>query len=641
MMPSTMSTDRFVLGTAGHIDHGKTALVRAVTGTDTDRLKEEKARGITIELGFASLQRGDTVVGLVDVPGHERFIRAMTAGATGVDAVMLVVAADEGVMPQTREHLAVCSLLGVPAGFVALNKVDLVDDPEWLELVESDLRDTVAGTFLEDQPIVHCSAETGRGLAEIREAVFALTEAVPARQSDQLLRLPLDRVFTLTGHGTVVTGTLVGGALSVGQEVVAAPSDQRATVRSIQVHGSDVQRAEAGQRTAVNLRGVEHHRLSRGQVLVRPAVITPCRRFDARLRLLDWVEHPIRRGQSYIVLHGTAQAQAAVVPLEADRIEPGRSEWVQLQLDRPLLCLPGDRFVLQGFTLSRDHGSTIGGGLVVRSQPGRRRKRDPEYAARLARLAEAPPPQRVAEEVALAGMGGLPLSQLYQRVPFAPPQTRELVESLREQDTLLGREGALMHEAAFSRLRRLIVEVVAALQQAQPMAEKFGRAEVASRLGFPVAPALFALAVDDLIERGELEGDAEGVAPPGSAERQARKELAEQIRVEIEEAGLEPPRPPELAERHGMREADLRDLLAAQVKAGRLVRAKDDFVFGADTVARLQDQLVSYLKEHGEITPTEFKQMCGVTRKYLIPLAELFDERKVTLRVGDVRRLRR
>jgi selenocysteine-specific elongation factor len=314
---------------------------------------------------------------------------------------------------------------------------------------------------------------------------------------------------------------------------------------------------------------------------------------------------------------------------------------VQLQLDRPLLLLPGDRFVLQGFTLSRDHGSTIGGGVVVRSHPGRRRKRDPEYAARLERLAAAPPAERVAEEVALAGMGGLALSSLYERVPYAPPRVRAHVEALREAGTLLGREQALLHREAFARLRQRIGEVVAALQQAQPMAETFGRAEVSSRLGFPIAGALFALAVDALIAQGELEGDAEGVAPPGSAERQARRELSETVRAEIEAAGLEPPRPPELAKRHGVREADLRDLLTAHVKAGRLVRAKDDFVFGADTVAGLQDRLVAYLEEHGEITPAEFKQMCGVTRKYLIPLSELYDERKVTLRVGDVRKLRR
>ncbi len=636
-----MSTNRFVLGTAGHIDHGKTALVRGLTGTDTDRLKEEKARGITIELGFASLTEGDTLVGIVDVPGHERFIRAMTAGATGVDAVMLVVAADEGVMPQTREHLAVCQLLGVRTGFVALNKVDLVQDPEWLELVEADLADAVAGTFLEGCPVLRCSAHTGEGLPEVRQAIFDLAATVPARQSDGLLRLPMDRVFTITGHGTVVTGTLVSGTVRVGDEVVAAPVERGGTVRSIQVHGSETDQAVAGQRTAVNLRGVEHRDLSRGQVLVRKGEITPTRRFDARLQLLDWVDHPIRRRQSYIVLHGTAQSQGAVVPLSADTVEPGQTEWVQIQLDRPLVLLPGDRFVVQGFTLSRDHGSTIGGGIVVRSRPRRRKKPDPGYAERLERLVQADPATRVAEEVAFAGMSGLPFARLAERVPFPPAETRAQVEALRATGTLRGSDEAVVHEAPFAQLGQRIVDVVAELAEAQPMAEGFGRPEVRSRLGFELPPALFALAVQERMERGELEGDAEMIAPRGAADRQALRELAERVRTEIEAAGFEPPKAPELAERVGLREADLRDLLAAHVKAGRLVRAKDDFVFGADVVAGLQQRLVAFLEERGEISPTEFKQMCGVTRKYLIPLAELFDERKVTLRVGNVRRLRR
>ncbi|MDY0003214.1 MAG: selenocysteine-specific translation elongation factor [Polyangia bacterium] len=636
-----MSTDRFVLGTAGHIDHGKTALVKALTGVDTDRLKEEKARGITIELGFASLVREGTIVGLVDVPGHERFIRAMAAGASGVDAVMLVVAADEGVMPQTREHLAVSSLLGVGAGFIALNKVDLVTDPEWLDLVESDLHDAVEGTFLESPRVIRCSAQTGEGLDEVRQAIFELAARVPARQSDGLLRLPMDRVFTMTGHGTVVTGTLLAGTVRLGDELVALPTELGGKVRGLQVHGQEVPEAKAGQRTAVNLKGVEHREISRGLVLAKQGELTPTHIFEAELRLLGWVERPVKRGQRFIVLAGTAQAQGAVVPLEGAEVEPGQTAWVQIQLDRPLVVLPGDRFVLQGFSLSRDHGSTIGGGVVVRSHPRRRRRRDPDYASLLGRLALATPPERVAEEVLFAGMAGLPLGRLSERLPFPPPHTAKVVAELLEKGQLVGDPGdALVHASPFAHLKERITAVVTQLAEASPMAESFGRQEILSRLGFELSPRIFALAVDGLISSGSLEGDAVAVAPAGSAGRKALRALAERVRMAIEDAGLEPPKAPELAASMGVKEQDVRDLLAAHLKAGRLVRAKDDFVFGSKAIEALQARLVAYLEDKKEISPTEFKELCGVTRKYLIPLSELFDERKVTLRVGNVRKLR-
>ncbi|MFH2005191.1 MAG: selenocysteine-specific translation elongation factor [bacterium] len=638
-----MSTDRFVLGSAGHIDHGKTALVRALTGVDTDRLKEEKARGITIELGFASLTSGSTTVGIVDVPGHERFIRAMAAGAAGVDAVMMVIAADEGVMPQTREHLAVCSLLGVRVGFVALNKVDLVDDPEWLELVQSDVQAAVEGTFLEDPVIVRCSASTGEGMDEVRARIFELARSVPERQADGLLRLPMDRVFTMHGFGTVVTGTLIAGTVRVGDDLLAAPTDTGGKVRGIQVHGNEVEEAWAGQRTAVNLKGPDRDELARGLVLTRAGEITPTRRFDAQLQLLEWVDNPIKRGQRYIVLQGTTQAQGKLIPLGAETIEPGETAWAQVDLDRPLVLLPGDRFVLQGFALSKDHGSTIGGGLVVRSHPPRRRKRDDEYASFVERLAMSEPLERLALEVESAGMGGITLQRLTERVPYPPAQTARLLGKLVSEGQLTRFDAdaqAVVHGRPFELLGARIVGVVDELASASPMADGFGRQEIFSRLGADIPPRLFRLVVDKLVRKGRLEGDPDSVAPTGSADRMALRELADRVRQTIEDAGYEPPKAGALARQLGVAESDVRDLLASHIKGGRLVRAKDDFVFGALTIERLKGQLVAYLREHGEISPTEFKELCGVTRKYLIPLSELFDEQKVTLRIGNVRKLR-
>lgn len=638
-----MSTERFVLGSAGHIDHGKTAVVRALTGVDTDRLKEEKARGITIELGFASLQAEETTVGIVDVPGHERFIRAMTAGATGVDAVMLVVAADEGVMPQTREHLAVCSLLGVQVGFVALNKVDLVEDPEWLELVEADVASFVEGTFLEGCSIVRCSATTGEGIDAVRSAIFDLAAAVPDRQSDGLVRLPMDRVFTMHGFGTVVTGTLIAGAVKLGDDLVASPLDIGGKVRGIQVHGAEVDQARAGHRTAVNLKGPDRDELARGLVLVRQGEITPTRRFDAQLQLLSWVDKPIKRGQRYIVLQGTTQAQGKIIPLAGDTIEAGETAWVQVDLDRPLVLLPGDRFVLQGFTLSKDHGSTIGGGMVLRSHPPRRRKRDDDYAALLDGLAKAEPIERLSLEIDAAGMGGITAALLIERVPYAPAETRRLLAKLIDQGAVkrFDKESqAVVHNGPFELLGERIGRVVEELAEASPMADGFGRQEVYSRLGASIPQRLFRMAVDRLVKEGRLEGDLDSVAPAGSADRQAIKDLAEKVRVAVEGAGYKPPKAAGLAEQLGVATSDVKDILAGHIKAGRLVRAKDDLTFGAQVVADLKEKLVAYLQEHTEISPTQFKEMCGVSRKFLIPLAELFDERKVTLRIGNVRKLR-
>jgi len=638
-----MSTERFVLGSAGHIDHGKTAVVRALTGVDTDRLKEEKARGITIELGFASLQAEETTVGIVDVPGHERFIRAMTAGATGVDAVMLVVAADEGVMPQTREHLAVCSLLGVQVGFVALNKVDLVEDDEWLELVEADVASSVEGTFLQGCPIVRCSATTGEGIDAVKSAIFDLAASVPDRQSGGLVRLPMDRVFTMHGFGTVVTGTLIAGVVSLGDDLVASPLDIGGKVRGIQVHGVEVDQARAGHRTAVNLKGPDRDDLARGLVLVRKGEITPTRRFDAQLQLLSWVDKPIKRGQRYIVLQGTTQAQGKIIPLAGDTIEAGETGWVQVDLDRPLVLLPGDRFVLQGFTLSTDHGSTIGGGLVLRSHPPRRRKRDDDYAALLDRLAEAEPSERLSLEIEAAGMGGISAALLTERVPYAPAETRSLVAKLVDQGVVkrFDKESqAVVHAGPFDLLGDRIERVVEDLAEASPMADGFGRQEVYSRLGASIPQRLFRMSVDRLVKKGRLEGDLDSVAPAGSADRQAIKDLAEKVRVAVESAGYKPPKAAGLADQLGVAVGDVRDILAGHIKAGRLVRAKDDLTFGARVVADLKEKLVAYLQDHGEISPTQFKEMCGVSRKFLIPLAELFDERKVTLRIGNVRKLR-
>ncbi len=382
-----------VLGTAGHIDHGKTSLVKALTGIDTDRLKEEQERGITIELGFAHLQlpTGD-VVGVVDVPGHERFIRTMVAGAVGIDAVVLVVAADEGVMPQTREHLDICELLGVRTGVVALSKSDLCE-PELRELATLELRETLRGTFLAQAPIVPCSARTGEGLPELVAAIAKVLATAPGRDERGLLRLPVDRVFSLRGFGTVATGTLWSGRLQLGDELVPLPGPKSdklppAKVRGLHVHGVAVDAAVAGQRTAVNLT-LPLSALSRGETLVRPGTLQAGVLLEVRLQLLGVARAPLGR-RSRLLLHaGTTQRLAQVTLLDRGELQPGGWAWAQLQVDAPLAAQPGDRFVLRGFAPQKNHGTTVGGGVVLRVLGSRHRHGTPELCARLSLILQA------------------------------------------------------------------------------------------------------------------------------------------------------------------------------------------------------------------------------------------------------------
>jgi selenocysteine-specific elongation factor len=630
------------LGTAGHIDHGKTALVRALTGIDTDRLKEEKERGITIELGFAHLDGEGLQVSIVDVPGHERFVRAMTAGAVGMDAVMLVVAADEGVMPQTREHLAICNLLGMTTGFVALTKIDLADE-EWLELVKDDLAGFLEGTFLENSPVIECSAQTGKNVEGVRDAILAMAEQVEARSSAGLTRMPLDRVFTMKGFGTVVTGTLVSGSLATGDEIISLPSRARAKVRGIQVHGESKESVDAGQRVAVNLKGVDKGALSRGEVLVAGETLQPTRRFDAIVTHLGWNRSPLKRRKPSQLLVGTTQHEAISVPLASNELGPGETGPVQIQTKHPVVVFPGDRFIMQGYELNPQHGATTGGGIVIRPHPPRKRKPDPAYAELLGKLVEASPERRIELEVEAAGLKGVEERWLVTQVPYEPGTTRRLLDDLFAKGALVcfdrERKGAV-HPDLLESLEQLISDVLASLADESPMLNTFPSQEVYSKLPGNVDPKLFRLAVSQLVDTGELVEQRENVGLAESPHAERREELSNRIASLLREGGLTPPRPPEIASELAVSEDDVRDVITQLVRDGRVVRAPEDLWFHAEVVDELKSKLVAHLQRHGQITPLEFKEMCGVTRKYMIPLAEMFDDQQVTIRTGDVRKLR-
>lgn len=632
-----------ILGTAGHIDHGKSSLVRALTGIDTDRLKEEKRRGITIELGFAHLELGDVHFGIVDVPGHERFIKSMVAGAGGIDLVVLVVAADEGVMPQTREHLDICELLGVKRGLVALTKSDLVDE-DWRLLVAEDLRETLRGTFLDEAPIVPCSAQTGEGLDALREQLETLGRACPERDTTGLLRLPLDRVFTMKGFGTVVTGTLVSGLLRSGDAVQVLPSAVTATVRRIQVHGQDVETAHAGQRTAVNLGGADRQEVARGEVLARPGSFEPSAMIDAEISLLPGTRKGLR-SRSRVLFHlGTRQQEASCALLAGGRLEPGERTLAQLRFEQPIVALPGDRFILRGFTKQENYGTTIGGGEILRVLARRIRPRDREAIALVARMRHAEPCARLGLEIEAAGSRGLARSEIPGRLPLAPARIDALLGELSSRGEVLrfDRErGLLIHRHPLELLEGRLLELLDTFHREQPLERGVGREELRSRLGPTLDPRLYFTLLSRLEKREELIAERDLVRRPKHEVRAGGgvEPIAERLAALCAERGLGAPREAEIPELLGTDAATASTAIKLLIDRGTLLRI-GNLLFTHSAINALEASLRGYLQEHQSIDAAQFKELVGQSRKYSIPLAEYLDTRKVTIRVGDLRRLR-
>jgi selenocysteine-specific elongation factor len=627
-----------VIGTAGHIDHGKTSLVRALTGIDTDRLKEEKERGITIELGFAHLKLPDgSEVGVVDVPGHERFVRTMVAGAVGIDLVVLVVAADEGVMPQTREHLDICSLLGVQRGVVALSKCDTVD-AELRELAAQDVAEALKGSFLEGAPIVLCSSKTGEGLKDLVAAVAEALRDAPGRDPEALLRLPIDRLFSMKGFGTVVTGTLWAGHLKVGDDVAALPGTTAGKVRGVQVHGAAVGEARAGQRTAVNL-SVPRESLERGQVLVHPGELEAGHLVDVRIQYLSTCKAPLRRRSRLLFHAGTAQSLATVTLLDTNELQPGGSSLAQLHLDAPFVLLPDDRFILRGFALQRHHGTTLGGGVVLRTLGARTRRGTPDLLQVLRANEKATGDERLLLEVERAGTAGVTRAALQMRLgrrlgdaSFANLLgKRQIVRYDKER-------GAVIAAGALDELQRSAVEQVEAFHAAQPLAEGMPREELRAKLTDD--PKLLHVVLEAL--KGKLIVERDYVKLPTHDTKKTStglQPLAERVAKLFAEAQLAPPRPAEAAVALGAEIKELERVIDLLARGGTLLKIKD-LVFHKDAVDGLRRKLTAFLVEKTQITPQEWKELVGQTRKFAIPLAEHFDAEKLTLRIGDLRKLR-
>jgi selenocysteine-specific elongation factor len=643
---------RVVVGTAGHVDHGKTALVLALTGIDTDRLAEEKRRGITIELGFAHLALPDgTVAGVVDVPGHERFVRAMAAGAGGIDLVILVVAADEGVMPQTREHLDICRLLGVPRGLVAVTKSDLIPElgAGWLPLLETEIRAAAEGTFLEGCRIVPCSARSGEGLDALREAIAALAAEVPERPADGPAYLPIDRAFSLRGFGTVVTGTLLSGSLSEGDRaalVPPSPAVEELRIRSLQVHGQATPRARAGQRTAVNIPGVEAQAIARGQALCRPGEIPPSRLLDAELSLLAASPRPLRHRAKLLLHVGTAQVPVAVVLLDRAELAPGGSAFAQLRLEEPVAALPGQRFILRGFSPIEGRGRTVAGGRVLAIAARRRRRGRPEELGQLGILAGADADARLGAVLAMAGPAGLAADQLTGRTALPPRAVQAGLERLgaRGAALLFDRDRRAWASGEVARgLTERLRATLEAFHRQKPLAAGMGREELRGRLPPVVDPRLYQRLLSQLAEAGAVEVDGDLVRAAGhraASGASGGAALKARVLEALRQGGLTPPAIAELPAALGASAADVAAVLKLLAGEGSALRVSPEIYFEAAAVAGLRERLLAFLRERKAITTQEFKELVGATRKHVIPLAEYFDREKVTLRVGDKRVLR-
>jgi len=628
-----MSRALAVVGTAGHIDHGKTALVRRLTGVDTDRLKEEKERGISIDLGFAPLTTpAGRKVGIVDVPGHERFVRNMLAGIGGIDAVLLVIAADEGVMPQTREHFAIVKLLEVPRGLIVLTKADLVDDPAWLAAVEADARALVKGSFLETAKVLPFSAVTGAGERELLAALDDLLAEEPDRPSGDPARLPIDRVFTVEGFGTVVTGTLWRGRVAVGDTVSVEPQGRSARVRSVQVHGASVEAASAGQRTALALHGLSKDDLSRGDWVLAPGSLTPSTLISARVDLLPEAAKSLATRTRVRVHLGSGEALGRVVLLESESLEPGHSALAQLRLESEVVAARGDRFVIRSYSPMR----TIGGGTVLEPL-AERRKRGALGGLDVAESGSAG--DRVRFALDDAGLAPRSVAELARSLEAEPAAIAAELDALLAAGAAvrlpdgraLGRDG---FDAACDRIR----DEFAVYGKAYPLRWGPTRGELKARLARALDGAVFDAALASLLAesivlvRGDRVAEAPGRALVGKHLEASRKLMAT-----LEAAGAAPPELASLLPTLGLPLGEALELAGRLLADGDLVRIDADFVWVRPAWSRAVEFVRGHFAHASELSVSEIKDGLGISRKWAVPLLEALDRERITRREGNVR----
>jgi len=629
-----------VLGTAGHIDHGKSALVKALTGTDPDRLPEEKERGVTIELGFARLELpSGRTMGVVDVPGHEKFVRQMVAGATGIDVVLLVVAADDGVMPQTREHLAIIDLLGVSRGVVAITKADLADE-EWLEIVRADVEQLIAGTSIDGAPIVPVSARAGIGLTELLAALDSVAGSAEARHAELPMRLPVDRVFTIAGAGTVVTGTMWSGTARRDDTVELFPSGAKARIRSTQVHGQSVDAAHAGQRVAINLVGVEREEVARGDVVAAPDSLTVTDRFDARFTYLGQPgdDRPFESGARVHINHGTREVLGRVLLADTPRLLPGESGFAQVRLEEPLAPRYDDRYIVRSYSPVY----TIGGGVVLDTLPPRRTSLKPHERELLEAL--------LAHDVSgaatgLLGSRAVPMTSAQVAAALGVVRSRvaDDLNRAKLERLKVASETYFVTPEALEALLAATERELRAFHEANPLATGISTAALRDLVDRRIESRVFDAILETAALRGIAAIDGGLARHPKAAVSALAAEADAQAALQslLQKQGLAPASTTELASAVGAEPAVVRKALAKLVADGGVVRASSELHFSAEAIATAKERAAAALTaKPGGLTAAELRDALGVSRKYAIPLLEYFDAQAFTKRNGDLRTLR-
>jgi len=625
-----------IVGTAGHIDHGKSALVRALTGTDPDRLKEEQLRGITIDLGFAHLDLGDVQVGFVDVPGHEKFVKNMLAGAGGIDFVLLVIAADESIMPQTREHFDICRLLGVRTGIVVINKTDLVD-PEMIELVRDEIMEATIGSFLEGAEVIPVSSKTGAGMDQLKKAIHDLALAIQPRPSNHMLRLPIDRAFSIRGFGTVLTGTLTSGEIKKDQEIELIPGGLKAKVRGLQVHGDMTGQAVAGQRTAVNLQGVDLAQVERGMVLTVPHVFRSTQILDVRLLLLPSAK-PLKNLIKVRFHQGTIEVLARVALIGQDTINPGESVYAQLRLDAPVFCLHGDTFIIRQFSPT----ITIGGGTILHPNPQKHKSTDKQTLDALQELDSGDLAEKITILLATDAKRAMDLNALNSLLGLPGPDIVKICSDLAQTGKLVmlpAPAPILVLPHVVESLKKETLAQVSDFHKENPLQKGISKEELRKRLYDDLPLEVFRYCLDGLAEKRKLSFLEDAVALHGrevqlTTEGQQVRELIEAF---FQKAGYQAPTFSDLQNSIEADPEEIRRIFFWMLKEKILVKLSDDLVYHRTTLDAIKTQIKAKFAPGAKFGVAEFKEVFDFSRKHAIPLLEHLDREKFTRRVGNDR----
>ena len=628
--------NNIIIGTAGHVDHGKTCLIRALTGIETDRLREEKKRGITIELGFAYLDLPDGGrAGIIDVPGHEKFVRNMLAGAGGIDLALLIVAADEGVMPQTVEHLGILSLLEIQHGIIVLTKIDTVDE-EWRELVAEDIRQRVQGTFLQDAPLIPVSSYTGEGIEELRQEIFRQIEKLGGKKLDTPFRIPVDRVFSMEGFGTVITGTMIEGKLQEGAEVMLYPGEKLGKVRNIQVHSRSVDTAYAGQRVAVNFSNLKKTDIQRGDVVAPPGSMHTTMMVDVRLNMLKEADRSIKNTSRLHFYHGSREVLCKAVLLEQEALEPGQSGYAQLRLEETVALKAGDHFVVRFYSPLE----TVGGGVVLDPSPQKHKRGDAAVLESLAILEKGTLKDKIEQGVKEGSPAYRPLDFVAVQFGASKEEAEQLAGQLESEGKLVKiTAGLYLHQSFLERQGKRLSEILRQYHTANPLKEGMKREELRSRF-LPQQEQAVANGLLDYYARVERIKFTNGMASLFKFKVKVDEEAArmtEAMETIYRQAGYAPPTTDEVLGQMGKDQKKAQQVHAALVGSGTLVRMDAQMCFHREAYDEAVRQIVEQCRAQGQITLAEVRDLLGTSRKYAMAILDTLDREKVTKKVGDVR----